>query len=198
MPLERKTHRVDTADWLQSPESEEVREWLRGSAVVRCQFHRTAADFDVFDTSRGDLGAHFGPLALVNTLPRYAGLEVSGDRIIPAWLRLMNPLRLKDEGSFHSDGIALQLARKGLLSMREARDVHAECDANWRLRKGHDERLRRLIQAAGFDGVSYASVWDAVRGECYIAFDAEQIRPALSCRVDDAMREWQVERPRFC
>ena len=48
--------------WLRRPDSEEVSEWLCGSAVARCVFHRTAADFDEFDTARGDLGAHFGPV----------------------------------------------------------------------------------------------------------------------------------------
>ncbi len=172
--------------WLRRPDSEEVSEWLCGSAVARCVFHRTAADFDEFDTARGDLGAHFGPLPLVNQLPRFEmsnGDCVAGDRIIPAWVRIFNPLRLKDEGSFHADGIAIQLARKGLLPIKAAKEIHAECDADWRLRKGHDERLRRLIRSEGFDGVRYSSRWDRVTGECFIAFDAEQICPALPYRV---------------
>lgn len=185
--------------WLARPETPEVQDWLRASAVKRCVFHRTAADFDEFDTSLGDLGAHFGPLELVNTLPRYEGSggeAVPGDRIIPVWLRITNPLRLKDVGSFHADGIALQMARKGLLPLARAREIHSECDANWRARKTHDAQLRELIQRAGFDGVSYLSVFDRAPGECFIAFEAAQVCPALPARVSSSDVEIAVDWPR--
>lgn len=181
------------ATWLIAPE---VRAWLRGSAVRQCQFHRTSASFDQFDTSRGDLGSHFGPLALVNTLPRFRSSLTEGDRIIPVWLRITKPLRLKDVGSFHADGIAVQLAKKGLLTTKEAKDIFEDCDINWRRRKVWDPHLRGLIEAAGFDGVSYASEWDAVRGECFIAFDAAQVCFALPAREGMAQSEQIEERPR--
>lgn len=186
------------AAWLIKPETADVRAWLADSTVRQCQFHRTSAAFNKFDPNRSDLGPHFGPLALVNTLPRYASSITEGDQIIPVWLRITNPLRLKDTGSFHADGIAVQLAKKKLLSQKEARHIFAECDADWRQRKAWDPHLRGLIQAAGFDGVSYASEWDAVRGECFIAFDAEQVCFALPARVGMPQSEQseEQERPR--
>src|SRR3989344_5612189 len=157
--------------WQRRPESAEVREWLGDSAVKTCVFHRTTSDFEVFDTSRGDLGTHFGPLQLVNTLPRFEAADgevMPGDRIIPAWLRMRRPLRLRDEGSFHADGIAIQLAQKGLLSMKQAREIFSECDANFRARKHHDPYLLALIKNAGYDGGSYlrgSAALPAARGE---------------------------------
>ena len=185
---------MGTPSWLRRPDSDEVSDWLRGSAAGCCMFHRTADDFAEFDTTRGDLGSHFGPLSLVNQLPRYdlsGGECVTGDRIIPVWLRIFNPLRLRDVGSFHADGIVLQLARKGLLPIKAAKEIHAECDADWRLRKGNDDRLRRLIRAEGFYGVQYLSKWDRVAGECFIAFDADQICPALPYRAQpECVSDW--------
>lgn len=184
------------ATWLRSPEAPCVRDWLSASAVRRCQFHRTSATFDEFDTNRGDLGSHFGPLNLVNTLPRYDAGITDGDQVIPVWLRITNPIRLKDERSFHADGIAVQLAKKGLLTMKEARSIFAACDSNWRQRRVWDPRLRGLIQDAGFDGVVYDSLWDAERGQCFIAFEPEQVRPALPARAGMPKIEQIEERPR--
>jgi len=186
--------------WQRRPESAEVREWLGDSAVKTCVFHRTTSDFEVFDTSRGDLGTHFGPLQLVNTLPRFEAADgevMPGDRIIPAWLRMRRPLRLRDEGSFHADGIAIQLAQKGLLSMKQAREIFSECDANFRARKHHDPYLLALIKNAGYDGVSYLSVWDRVRGGCFIAFESTQICPAFVARDGLFQDEYHAMRERM-
>src|SRR3989344_3652495 len=136
--------------WQRRPESAEVREWLGDSAVKTCVFHRTTSDFEVFDTSRGDLGTHFGPLQLVNTLPRFEAADgevMPGDRIIPAWLRMRRPLRLRDGG--------------------------------------------------GYDGVSYLSVWDRVRGGCFIAFESTQICPAFVARDGLFQDEYHAMRERM-
>lgn len=163
-----------------------LKSWFAGSKVRQTVYHATAADFEEFDTSRGDLGAHFGTMDQANHIAasRLGGQE--GVRIIPVWLNLKNPLRLKDVGSFHSDGIARQLESKHLLPKGEGKRIEQECDANWRLRKTYDPMLISLIREAGYDGVIYANTQEGT-GDSYIAFDSNQIKSVICghCIIDD-------------
>lgn len=160
-----------------------LHDWLAKSRVRQVMYHATSAlvDFESFDTSKGDLGAHFGTLPQANHIASHRLSASDAVRIIPVWLRIMNPLRLKDVGSFHADGIALQLEKKGLLAKGEGKRIAWETDTNWRLRKIYDPRLRNLILAAGYDGVVYANTQEGL-GDSYIVFDPDQIRFALSPR----------------
>lgn len=170
------------AAWARLPRDAATREWFADSRVRRPVFHATCADFDRFDTSRGDLGTHFGSLEQAMHISRErmsVGKEsLDGARIIPAWIRLANPLRLKDTGSFHADGIAVQLERLGLLPKGEGARIARECDRDTRQRKVYDPLLRELIQRAGFDGVVYANQHEG-KGDSYIVFEPKQIRTAL-------------------
>lgn len=138
-------------------------------------YHASGADFDRFDTTRGDLGPHFGSLQQAAHVIRRHDPVWAEPRILRVRLDIVRPLQLKDEGSFHADGIAIQLARKGLLPMRQAREIKSACDRDFRLRKIHDPQLRDLIRNAGFDGVGYSNRHEGL-GRSLIAFDADQIR----------------------
>jgi hypothetical protein len=154
-------------------------------------YHATGAEFDRFDTSRGDLGPHFGSLQQAVHVVRRRAPVWPQPRILRVQLNIVRPLLLKDEGSFHADGIAIQLAKKGLLPMRQAREITSACDKDFRLRKLHDPQLLELIRKAGFDGVGYSNRHEGL-GRSLIAFDADQIRidavllgPALRAIVFD-------------
>lgn len=167
--------------WWSAPRDAEFQAWFKESTVRRPVFHATSAsDFHRFDTSRGDLGSHFGSLEQALHVSRERmTVEDEGARIIPVWLQLTNPLRLKDEGSFHADGIAPQLERKGLLPPGEGERIRRECDRDWRARKDYDEQLRGLIQAAGYDGVVYSNKHEGA-GDSYIVFHPHQVRTAVN------------------
>lgn len=158
-----------------------TRVWLEKSKVRLRMYHATAAqvDFDSFDTSKGDLGAHFGTLEQAHHVA--ASRLGMGEfvRIIPVWLQLKNPLRLKDVGTFHSDGIAVQLEKKGMLPKGEGKRIEKEVDQNWRLRKVYDPMLLEIIKDRGFDGIIYANTQEG-SGDSYIVFETDKIKFALS------------------
>lgn len=167
--------------WWRPPADPQFQSWFRDSTVRRPVFHATEAeDVAAFDTRRGDLGSHFGTLEQALHVSRLRHSASDGRaRIIPVWLQLRNPLRLKDEGSFHADGIALQLERKGMLAKGEGERIRGACDKDWTLRKMYDVRLRAVIQAAGFDGIVYRNRHEAEGGDSYIAFEPHQVRTAV-------------------
>lgn len=166
--------------------------WNKDSKVPQLVFHATNKVFDRFDTSKGDLGAHFGNLTQASRISqqRCGGFE-QGARIITAQLNITNPLRFKDVGSFHSDGISLQLEKIGLLPKGDGKRIHLACDQNWRLRKEYDPVLRKIIIEAGYDGVVYANTQEGP-GDSFIALEAEQIR---IIRIDLAQAEPLGEEP---
>ena len=138
-------------------------------------YHATCATFDRFDTSKGDLGAHFGTLgqAAYISLNRHGGRPES--HVLKARLNLRASLRLRDVGSFHADGIAPQLEKKGLLpSGLRARDIMKEIEGDWRQRRVFDPLLRQAIIDAGYDSVVYTNTNEGA-GASYIAFFPEQI-----------------------
>lgn len=173
--------------------------WHKGSKVSKIMYHATRFDFEVFDTTKGDLGAHFGTCAQANHVAASRLGGCTGVSIIPVWLRIENPLRLKDVGSFHADGIAIQLERKGLIPKGQGKLITDQCDKDWTLRKHYDPLLLSVIKEAGFDGVVYANSQEGA-GDSYIVFESNQIKYALSPLYEfDEQQEQQsmVERHKF-
>lgn len=156
------------------PKTEAFREWFKHSKVKRPVYHATVADFDAFDTSKSDLGAHFGNEDQADFIAEKR-LDEDKAKVIEVWLNLQNPLRLKDVGTFHADGIAVQLEKKGLLEKGEGKRIEKEIDADWKLRKKYNPVMRKLITDAGYDGVIYKNEHEG-RGDSYIAFEPEQIK----------------------
>jgi hypothetical protein len=169
----------DPISHIRKPRTQEFRDWFDGSKVPRPVYHATRQDFSAFDTSLSDLGAHFGNLAQANKIA--TGMRLGnrdGTQIMPVWLSIKNPLRLKDVGSFHADGIAVQLERKGILPKGDGKRIEREIDGDWTLRKKYDPIIKAAIEAAGYDGVVYANTQEAA-GDSYIAFDPTQIKSAI-------------------
>lgn len=154
----------------------------RGRPAPLLVYHKTTAAFDQFSIDKRELGFHFGTLAQLEGLARYRDVP-EGTNIRPAYLSIQNPLRLQDEGSFHADGIVLQLARKGMLSMSEARAIRQEIDLNFRARKHYDPIVREMIRERGFDGVVYTNKHEG-GGNSWIAFEPWQIRSAFEVHAE--------------
>ncbi len=170
-------------DWrgmrFSKPRTPEFRNWYGNSAVKSVVFHATTNEFDAFDTERSDLGAHFGTLDQAENIVKNRLGSRGTPRIIPVWLSIQNPLRLKDVGSFHADGIARQLEQKGMLPKGEGKRIEKEIDADWKLRKKYDPMLRKIIKDAGYDGVVYKNTATGEGpGDSYIAFEPTQIKSA--------------------
>lgn len=150
-------------------------EFTRYSRVKGVMYHATSADFDVFDTSKSDLGAHFGTQEQANQIAE--GRLSYGNKppaIMPVYLNITNPLRLKDDGSFHSEYIADQLVRKGILSKQDAKRIK---DEGWRKNVENNAFIREKIEAAGYDGVVYKNTQETA-GDSYIAFRPNQVKSA--------------------
>jgi hypothetical protein len=164
----RPTDQTDTPDSRRN-----LREFLRDSKVRAIVYHGTSADFDAFDTARGDLGAHLGTREQANNA---AGRTRGGaaPNVMPVHLRITSPLRLKDTGSFHAWAIADQLQRKGIIDAKTAKKF---VEDDWRGQKENNAAAREAIEAAGYDGVVYKNGTEGA-GDSYIAFRPEQIKSA--------------------
>ena len=135
--------------------------------------HYSPNEFDEFDMSRSDLGPHFGTYAQA----KYRADVFDGtDKNIKEFkLAVTNPLRLKDTGTFHADGIALQLEKKGILAKGEGRRIEMEIEKNWKLRKKYDPYVKQKMQEAGYDGVVYKNSHEGA-GDSMVPFRANAIR----------------------
>lgn len=168
---------------MKKPNNEEFREWHKYSRVKTLVYHATVHEFDRFDPSKSDLGAHFGNLNQANNIciNRLSNHPHGGPFVIPVWINLTNPIRLKDVGSFHADGIAVQLEKRGLLRTGEGKRIQKEIDANWRLREKYDPLLLQILKEAGYDGVVYANTAEGEgNGDSYIIFEPDQVCFAIS------------------
>ena len=157
--------------------------FTEGSRVKGVVYHGTNADIEVFDTKRGDLGTHFGTIEQANKSVARGRGAGAGPNVIPAYISLKNPLRLRDTGTFHADGIAPQLAQKGWITRAEAKQIVDEIERNWRLREKYDEQLLNLIKEHGHDGVVYANTTEG-KGDSYIVFEPTQIKSAIGNNGD--------------
>jgi hypothetical protein len=136
-------------------------------------YHLTPNDFTEFDTTKSDMGAHFGTYD--QAMHRQIVFNHENYIMIEAKLSVRNPLRLKDTGTFHADGIAKQLERKGLLDKGEGVRIEKEIDADWKLRKKYDPYLKQVMKDAGYDGIIYKNEHEGA-GDSIIVFDSNKIR----------------------
>src|SRR5690606_2184335 len=109
-------------------ESPEFRRWFGNSKVVDehgrplVVYHGTTAEFDAFERRSADLGFHAGSPEAANAIfesksdgirPRPAPLE--GRRIMPLYMRIENPLRVRDLDTFSFLTLGPELERLGLV-----------------------------------------------------------------------------------
>lgn len=185
IPVSQRQRDVDLPDALQEKpmfsrarKTPEFKAWHEGSKVKGVVYHATGSDFNAFDTSKSDLGAHFGTEEQANKVATGMRLDMrEGTNIMPVWLSIKNPLRLNDTGTFHADGIALQLEKKGILPKGEGKRIEKEISEDWRARQKYNPVVKQAILDAGYDGVVYKNTQEG-RGDSYIAFSPEQIKSA--------------------
>ena len=124
------------------------------------------------------MGIHVGTLkqALFVLEKRLSGQ--GNNYIMPLWISLKNPIRLKDVGSFHADGIAVQLEKKKLLPKGEGKRIERDIDKDWRMRKTYDPMLRQIMIDAGYDGIVYQNTHEGI-GDSYILFSPNQLKSAV-------------------
>lgn len=104
--------------------------WFDNSKVVDefgkplIMYHGTQNDFDEFNTDR-ELGAHFGNVKQANHITskkigdahfKYYQNNLGGQSIIPAYLSIKNPLRLKDIGTFSPGNVVKELINMNIIS----------------------------------------------------------------------------------
>lgn len=135
-------------------ETTEFKRWFGDSKVVDADgkplvvYHGNAflrKDIKVFRTN-SELGAHFGSLDQAEMFADGGAKP----RIIKAYLRIKNPLRVLDAGAFDGSGITGQLRDLGVLDAKQyAAAVKLEnSDALTPF-------LQKAIEAKGYDGVVY-------------------------------------------
>lgn len=156
--------------------SDNFRAWFGTSSVSGADgqplmlYHATDVDFDSFDHTE-DIGFHFGGLETVHLrLAHMAGEEdaLEGACIVPVYLSIQNPLRLRDLHTLGSGAVAGALRAAGIVSGDEV-------DA---LRKYNDrEIVFDLLKAKRFDGIVYTNETEG-GGDSWIAFDACQVKCA--------------------
>lgn len=123
------------------------------------QYHSTSALFSVFDTGSSEFGTHVGSIDHANSFGNFQR-GGAGRFIMPLYVRLQNPLRLQDLGSFSPVDIAGQLADLGILDHDTWSEILDDMDycmeENCSQRNAHwTAVLQRVVVQAGFDGIVY-------------------------------------------
>lgn len=147
--------------------------WFKESAVVTKDgkpmlvYHSTNAghmewggvptegyDFESFDTARSEMGTHFGTKDHANAFGK-GFLR----RVIPAYLSIQNPLRLKDYGGFSPNEVSSQLVDMGIINSEEAERIYDDVGFQYL----NDQKfLQDKIKEAGYDGIVYLNRREAL------------------------------------
>ena len=164
----------------------EFKRWFGGSKVVgdngepKVVYHSTRGNFDVFENKPGnDAGFHFGSSEqavgrLNNTrgklhVPGQVEATEQGENILPVYLSIKNPLRVKDPGLFGAsdDDFRAQLQSAG---------IPVAPDDSFK-------QLREKLEKAGYDGLVYSNIApEEGAGDSWAALRSEQIKSAIGNR----------------
>jgi NADPH-dependent glutamate synthase beta subunit-like oxidoreductase len=93
-------------------------------------YHGTERTFDVFNVERSDLGAHFAIVPEVAS--HFAGGavgRVQHPQVLPAYLSIQNPLRLRDVGTWTAEDIGDQLVALGVATDEEVEKLQFITDS---------------------------------------------------------------------
>jgi hypothetical protein len=149
-------------------ETPAFKKWFGDSKVVdengnpQVTYHISNAGFDVFDTERRpeEMGSHFAvnpdhvphvseiPIGSMKTILGKWQLKnrlAAGPQTYPVYLKITNPLRLNDYGTWGPNQVNAQLIQRDIITPKQANDIT----------RGDYKGLRKVIQDAGYDGVIY-------------------------------------------
>jgi hypothetical protein len=168
------------------------KKWFGNSKVVDAQgnplpvVHSTHYDFNSF--KHGDIGFHFGTPTAANSRSMYHArhFNADGERSMPVFLSIKNPIRLKDAGDWdkpQKTGIVIRNAVKvGTIDESELRKAieivrsrGIEPESN--LYGGGIKSIfyQSVLKELGYDGVVYKNEVEG-NDDSWIAFDATQIK----------------------
>jgi hypothetical protein len=164
--------------------------WFKNSVVChkdgtpRVMYHAATVNFNYFDINRGELGQHFG-----NQLQANVRADVITNhwvkkypRVIPVYLSIQHPLRLKDTNTFDVLETTDQLYEKGIISEELANEIdknYGGVNKSKKIKQQGMKLLRKIIKKKGYDGIIYNNKYEA-RGVSYIIFSQYQVKSALS------------------
>ena len=149
----------------------QFKKWFAGSKVVDAQgnplvvYHATTRNFAAFDPDKGEggFGCHFGTLGQAEDV--YVDGLMQGIHIIPCFLRIKNPIRLRDFGTWDDYSVSYQLYHY----------YRNEFPEIVRTRNGEYEETVHskidLIKKAGYDGVVYLNSHEGVPRESSVGKD---------------------------
>lgn len=172
----------------------EFKRWFDGSKVVDSEgkplvvYHATKAernfkpyDFSEFDTQRSELGSHFGTVDQANQMADQNvpfSKKVQPSRILPVYLNIKNPIRLKDLGSFDPDFVLEQLIDMNLITPEKAYTLAAPGPV-----RGYIEKVQEHLKSLGYDGVVYLNRREGINKN----------RFGSSGNEDYSLEEWQYQ-----
>ena len=132
------------------------KEFLKGSTVKHPVFHTTTAEFTAFK-NMGEIGIHLGTAGQARN--RYE-VKVMGDptaheldpsrthATLKVYISLKKPLRMKDQGTWDSQSMRGDLAKKFPDDAKTA---------NW----GTPVKIRQFLQSKGYDGIVYKNTGES-------------------------------------
>jgi hypothetical protein len=126
--------------------------------------HGDIYEFDFSKIGPEELGFHVGTAEQANEfafgLPREK-LTDTGN-LYPLYVRLENPVRLKDLGSWTAENIFPQMRDKGLITEAQFKQFMIAARKG---STGSQEKIRNILQSLGYDGVSYLNRYEGFSQE---------------------------------
>lgn len=163
----------------------------KGGAVV-IAVHSSQSDFSEFKSTQTwetHFGFHFGSSDQANKRITVRGTPLSGARSIPVYVRLTNPLRTTDAGTWQNPYSAWHVTQKALGTKKPdpieffatygaapSSESGTEALLAWRVKAR--QQLAREIKDAGYDGIVYKNRIEG-QGDSFIALDPEQIKSTI-------------------
>jgi hypothetical protein len=115
-------------------------------------FHNSNRSFSAFDTKRSELGAHFGTANQAANIKENQDNPLGGRQTYGVHLNIQNPLRLRDEKDFSSEGVASQLYDMGIINEKLYDKL---VTGDYRSEEAAQKAAQNAIMKAGYDGVVY-------------------------------------------
>lgn len=114
-------------------------------------YHATGRTFDAFKTNKSELGAHFGTVGQAGQVSSVK----DNASVIPAYLSIEAPLRLRDIGLFSTYLVAEQLVPLGLMTQKQADTIHKLIMDDGLPEARVTPMVQQAITRGGYDGVVY-------------------------------------------
>ncbi len=126
--------------------------------------HGDIFEFDFNKIGPEELGFHVGTAEQANEFAFGLPREKFTDRgnLYPLYVRLENPVRLKDMGSWTAEDIFPQMFDNGLITEAQAKQFMIAARKG---STGSQQKIRNILQSLGYDGVSYLNRFEGFSQE---------------------------------